>query len=341
MKSRTRFGITVLSGLLALVLLSKILSTFDFSRTFNFEFAIKQTKNNPQLESIVAKNLNGIEGRFAVYIEELPANNSDGGKVDNSFTLLADPLKYTLNELEFFPAASLYKLVLLAAVLKEVEKGNLALEDQLSGAKSHLVEVFGGVDFGYEDAPEQISYTVDEALTRVGRVSDNFAAIMLTEKLRAIRISEGSSNKLLIEITKELGMKNTDFDTDPIQTTAEDIAIFFKQLYFGQIVSPQVSEKIIGYLNLSQLNDRIPAKLPEEVKVVHKTGELARVRHDAGIVYGERPYLIVLLSKDLKYEDQGIETMANISQEVWEYFNKGASLKFKIGLGESVVNLFL
>lgn len=242
------------------------------------------------------------EGTYAVYIENLNSGE-----------------KYSLHEQEIFPAASLYKLFLVAAVLEEVDSGKLTLESEVSASKEYLTNKFGGVDFGYEQAPDQISYSVEEAMQRVGRVSDNFAAIMLSDKVGV--------NKLQL-LAERLGTTATSLK-EPPSTTASDIALFFRKLYKDEVVSASVSAKITEVLSLNQLNNRIPAKLPKEVKIVHKTGELSRVRHDAGIVYlasqGDalRAYVIVLLSKDLKYEDEGVETLAQISKEVYEYFEGG------------------
>lgn len=309
MKSRTKLGLITLVIITLLVIISIPFS--KTSKVYKFDFSEVVTSSTlgiamppSPLEKIVKKDLEGKEGSFAVVVESLQ-----------------DDEKYYLNVTEIFPAASLYKLILLAAVEKEIEAEEISLDDSVSSTKTHLAGVLGEVDFGYEDAPERIGYTVREAMERVGRISDNFAAIMLTEKLRAVRMSRDDDNKLLVKMTKELGMKNTSFDNDPIATTAEDVAVYFKGLYNGQVVSKTGSEQITKYLSLSNLNDRIPAKLPKETKVVHKTGELARVRHDAGIVYLEgHPYLIVLLSKDLQYEDDVVETFAQISDDVYEYF---------------------
>lgn len=304
--SRTKLGIITLLFLAGTVAVSHLSNSgLSILGVKKLEFDFGKTRSDAKLDGIVRENIREIEGSFAVYIEELPSSPS---------ATLENPKRYALNKQESFPAASLYKLVLLAAIFKEIEEGRLKMEDRISAAKAHLEEVFGGVDFGYEEAPEQISYTVDEALTRVGRISDNFAAIMLTEKLRSITRG-GDPLKVIVQ---ELGMKNTSFD--PPNTTASDLALFFRKLYSGQVISPQSSEQIIKYLSLSQLNNRIPAGLPKEVKVVHKTGELARARHDVGIVYGKNPYLIVLLSKDLKYEDEGVEVLTGISKEVYNYF---------------------
>lgn len=313
MDLRTKIGLFTLATLILLISISRLTikktpsnqsldffqKSFNFSDTFKFEF------ENEALKKIVADDLQNKEGTYAVYVESLQSEE-----------------KYGFNNKENFPAASLYKLILLAAVFKEIEAGDLTAETTVSNTKSHLSDVLGGVDFGYEDSPEEINYSVDEALTRVATISDNFAAIMLTEKLRALRVNRNTDNKLLVQIAQDLGMVNTSFDTDPIITTASDIAVYFKHLYKGEVVSSAASEQIIDLLSQSKINNRIPAKLPEGVKVAHKTGELARIRHDAGLVYLENnPYVIVLLSKDLKYEDDGVDTLAQLSKDIYDYFN--------------------
>lgn len=306
MASRTKFGLLVLVILLIGSGVSRVVGGKDsppliapqlhLSGTFNFQF------ESVALRKIVQKDLEGQNGNFAVYIEGLGESNKE---------------LYTFNELQPFPAASLYKLVLVAAALDRVEKGQMHLGDEITSTKSHLTEVLGSEDFGYEDSPEAIKYTLEESLARIGAISDNFAAIMLTEKLRVNAVRDP-----LTVMAEDLGMRNTKFGDIPI-TTAEDIAFFFKKLYRGGIVSAQSSEQIRSLLNSSKINNRIPAKLPKGIKVVHKTGELPRLRHDAGIVYLEKlPYVVVLLSKDLKYEDDGVDLLAKISKDIFDYFSQ-------------------
>lgn len=259
-----------------------------FTSSFSFSF------EDSGLSEVIQNNLSDQKGNYGVYIENLATGD-----------------KYGLNENESFPAASLYKLYLMAAVMKEIEAGSITLDSKISFTKSHLIDVFGGVDFGYEDREENIVYTVEEAMQRVGRISDNFAAIMLAEKIGWNKVQN---------MTDDLGGVSTKIKS-PITTTAYDIGSFFKLLYEGKVVSPDSSDKIKEFLLLSNINNRLPAKLPEGVKTVHKTGELSRVRHDAGIVYLEgKPYVIVLMSKDLEYEDDGVELLAEISKDVYEYF---------------------
>lgn len=277
------------------------LHDIKFASSFNFSF------ENSNLSKIVTNKIDHQPGHYAVYIENLATQE-----------------KYGLNEQETFPAASLYKLFLIAAVVEKFENGELKEDDTATSTKKHLADTFGEIDFGYEDAPEKIEYTIDQALTRVGRISDNFAAIMLAEKIGWDNVQKQAD---------QVGTNNTQIKS-PISTTALDIGRFFKRLYHGQVVSASGSQRIIEYLSLNQLNNRLPAYLPEGIKTVHKTGELNRVRHDAGIVYccnteaektqnqdiNNQPYVIVVMSKELRYEDDGIETIADLSKEIYEYF---------------------
>lgn len=260
----------------------------------------------PKLDSplgkVIQNSIDGVEGDFSVYIESI-----DGS------------IKYTQNSHTKMEAGSLYKLILLASTYDLINKQKLTEDNVITGYKKHLTEVLGGVDYGYEKADEEISYTVREAVDRIVRISDNFAAIILTEHIRNLEAGRGDP---LSRMVKSLGLKETDFTHLPL-TTASDVGNFYKQLYNGLIVSTEASVKIIDGLKRSQINSRIPAKLPKGVEVAHKTAELPRLRHDAGIVYLEnKPYILVLMSKNLQYEDDGVEALAEISKEVYEYMDK-------------------
>ena len=273
------------------VLYNPLQEAFNIESSFNFVF------NSNKLAKIVSDNLLGKEGHFAIYIEDL---------IDGEI--------YGFNQKDIFTSASLYKLYVLAAVLKEIEEGSIELDDILSARKKYLIERLGDTDFGYESAPSTVRYPIEEALERVGRISDNFAAIMLIDKVSMDEVQA---------MAKYIGTSSTDLDE--LRTSAEDTALYFKKLHLKQIVSETVSEEIEKYLLLNQLNNRIPALLPENTKVVHKTGELSRLRHDGGIVYLEgRPYIIVILSDDLKYEDEAVEVLAEISKDVYAYFKNKA-----------------
>src|SRR5262249_24773714 len=140
---------------------------------------------------------------------------------------------------------------------------------------------------------------------------DNYAAIMLAEKVGWDQVQAEAD---------DIGASNTTIKA-PISTTAGDMALYFQDLYQGQIVSASDSGQIIDLLATDQINDRIPDQLPSGLKIAHKTGELDGVRNDAGIVFLDgNPYLIVLMSENVPYEDDDVQLLSNISKDVYDYF---------------------
>jgi len=221
-----------------------------------------------------------------------------------------------INSDQPYEAASLYKLFLMAAAFESVNDGEMTLETEISAKLSHLEDVLGSVDYGYQhlSSDEVATYTVLECLDRIARISDNYAAIMLAEKVGWDAIQAAAD---------EIGASNTTIKT-PISTSAEDVGLLLEHIYKGEVGSFESSEQIIDLLTKAQINNRIPAKLPQDLRIAHKTGELSRVRNDAGIVFLDgNPYLIVMMSKNLKGEDEAIENLAQVSKIVYDYYASG------------------
>jgi beta-lactamase class A len=107
-------------------------------------------------------------------------------------------------------------------------------------------------------------------------------------------------------------------------TTAYDQMLIFSEMANGKIVSQESSDAMINILLDQKFNDKIPAKLPKDVKVAHKTGWITGVNHDAGIVFlpDGRKYVLVLLSKDLENDQAAVESMAKISKLIYTYFDR-------------------
>lgn len=258
----------------------------------------KKIKEDNQLKTQINSFLQGKDGNYAVYVKDL--------KPEGRRNVL-------INSNESYDAASLYKLYLMAATYMAIDRGEITMETEISAKLSHLEEVLGSVDYGYQhlSSDEVATYTIRECLDRIARVSDNYAAIMLAEKVGWGKVQEAA---------ELMGATNTSIKT-PISTSAQDVGMLLEKIYKGEMVSFEQSDDMISFLAAAQVNNRIPALLPKEVKVAHKTGELSQVRNDAGIVFLQgNPYVIVMMSKDLKGEDEGIENLAQISKIVYDYY---------------------
>ena len=67
--------------------------------------------------------------------------------------------------------------------------------------------------------------------------------------------------------------------------SARDLVELFGRLGRGQLVSPALDRRMVGYLLNQQVNDRLPLLLPAGTPIGHKTGEVDSLTHDAGLVH--------------------------------------------------------
>lgn len=224
-----------------------------------------------------------------------------------------------LNEDALFWSASLYKLWVMATLYQQVEGGKLEIDTELSG---DIVELNEKLDIASESAElseGEVSGTVEDLLYEMITISGNYPAYLLGDTI-------GMSN--VASLMREYGWNDSHLGSPP-ETTAQEIADFFEKLYQGELVSEDASEEMLKLLKQQRFNDRIPAGVPENTVVAHKTGELDGYKHDAGIVYSPfGDYIIVILSNT---ENQGraVELEAEISKAVWEYLEGAQNVDVK------------
>jgi len=104
------------------------------------------------------------------------------------------------------------------------------------------------------------------------------------------------------------------------KTSAYDLMVMFEKIAREEMVSKEASAEMTRILLDQKFNEIIPALLPKDVKVAHKTGSVNGVRHDSGIVIlpDGRKYVLVLLSKELEDVEAGIKAMAKVSGIIYQ-----------------------
>ena len=78
--------------------------------------------------------------------------------------------------------------------------------------------------------------------------------------------------------------------------------------------TPESDRAMVEILKRQKFNDAIPAGLPPGTPVAHKTGNITRIHHDAAIVYGPDPYVLVLLVRGIEDKKQSAALMAELSE---------------------------
>ena len=82
---------------------------------------------------------------------------------------------------------------------------------------------------------------------------------------------------------------------------------------------------MLDILHQQEFRNGIPGRLPREVRVANKTGDISTIAHDAGIVYlpNRKPYVIVILSEWEPQTSGRSPTIAAASYLVHEHLMGG------------------
>jgi len=234
-----------------------------------------------------------------------------------------------INATEEFHAASTMKTPVMVEVFKQVADGNFGLNDSIL-IKNDFYSIVDSSKYTVNEDTENELYnmlgdslTIYDVMYRMIIKSSNLGTNLIVEKVGAKNVTQtmrdlGAPYIKVLRGVEDLkafdqGLSNT--------TTAFDLMVIFEMIAKGKAVSSEASQQMIEVLLDQKYNDIIPARLPSDVKVAHKTGEITGVRHDSGIVIlpNGRQYVLVLLSKNLKNTEQGIEKMAQVSKMVYDY----------------------
>lgn len=250
------------------------------------------------LREVVNQALSGTHGTYAIVIKNIKTNES-----------------YVQNEHMVFPSGSLYKLWIMAVVYRQIQEALLS-QDQILRQDVETLNAEFHIDPEYAELTEgTVTFTIHEALHQMITISHNYAAMLLTEKVKLSSVA-----KFLTD--NGYGESSVGTQGELPTTTAADIALFFENLYMGKMANEEHTSEMISLLKEQQLNNGIPKYLPDPSKVANKTGEIDFYKHDGGIIFTDTgDYILVVLSKS----DSPIgaqERIASLSKAVYEYFSE-------------------
>jgi len=210
--------------------------------------------------------------------------------------VVADPTTgaaYETAAARVFPSASLYKLAVLVEAYRQAAVGSLSLDDQtITITDDDLTD--GGIEI---DSGTPL--TVREALERMITVSDNSCARALVRLLDTHNVNATARSIGLTDTRINTTLPQEERTADYNTTSAADLERLFNGLVRGTVVNAAASRSMLEVLGRQQINDRLPAGLPNGTPIAHKTGNLDGIAHDAGIIttpFG--PRVVVVLTQD-------------------------------------------
>lgn len=241
--------------------------------------------------------------------------------------------QYFLNADESFHPASTFKVHVMMEVFRQANEGLITLEDRLP-----IVNSFASIA---DESRYSLDVQDDADTTLYPRIGETESIGELT-RLMIVRSSNLATNLLL----EKVGVKNVNEFVRALGITGvtvlrgvEDKAAFRRGMNNSatargltetmnliarkKVVSEEASTRMIEIMLGQEFNESIPALLPNDVQVAHKTGWTNDFFHDTGIVYPQnrQPYVLSIMTKGFaeNRESEAHQCMAAISREIYEY----------------------
>jgi beta-lactamase class A len=103
------------------------------------------------------------------------------------------------------------------------------------------------------------------------------------------------------------------------RVTANGLVSLLRVIEEEKVFSPELSREMLDILHQQEFRNGIPGKLPREVRVAHKTGDISTVAHDAGIVYprNRKPYIVAILTEWTPDTTKRTATIASVSHQIY------------------------
>lgn len=258
------------------------------------------------------------------------------GRVGIAIEDLATGMTSGVNAGTALPAASTIKIPVMVEVFKEMERGELDLNSVVHLAAHDR-------DWGWGDMADArigTPRTVKQLLWLMITQSDNTATNMLIRRVGRAEINATMA---------ALGLHSTylgDYirsETETIRyalrTSPHDMVALLDRIARDKMVDAWSSREMLAILAGQTHNTLLPAPLPKDIKIAHKTGSLHDTLNDVGIVYRDQePYVIAVMTTQLPDLDVGRAFIRRVSRMAYDGFSRVALWRQDAGIAAFAVD---
>lgn len=276
-------------------------------------------EHKKKLEQAVSSYLPAFRGaRIGIYVQSL-------SKKKDSASVNGDDIHY---------AASLIKIPIMVEVFKQVEEGQLSLDEKLVVDHEYALDP--------EDDVTQLrkgrKLAVKELLLYSILNSDNEAANILADRVTIPAINNRMNelglyntkmSHLMCEVYEEDMINTGVLDGCSNTTTPKEMCSLLGKIYIGDICNGQYTQMMIKLLeefrgygqHLWNVNTGLGVGLPANVRIGIKGGRLEDCMHCVGVIDGS--YSIALMISDLDRRNiaiRPIEFIVGISNYIFKVY---------------------
>jgi beta-lactamase class A len=213
----------------------------------------------------------------------------------------------SINPDDVFTGTSVNKLPILGALFYLIQKGDINPDTKIT-LQENDIQDYGTGSIRY-DAPGT-TYTIRTLSRLMIQQSDNTAAFLLGRHVIGM--------DKIQQLIDSWGTAQTDMENNT--TSNADISLLLEKIYREKVANKALTFEMLSFLKDGTIEDRIPALLPKNTMIYHKTGNGVGIIHDVGIVAGPKTtYYIGMFTSDVQDELKAVQMLATLSRIVYDF----------------------
>ena len=220
-----------------------------------------------------------------------------------------------VNAHDQFPAASIIKLPILVSFLVALDRREIKMNDKLEIRQELMASGSGHLQ--WRKVGTKVS--VREAAELMITISDNTATNLLIEAL-------GGKDKLNDEFSR-WGLAQTKINNllgdfgGTNKTSPYDLIYLLGRVDRGELISEASRKWMFAVMGRTRIRALLPQGIPPGAKIAHKTGDIAGMVGDAGIITSPNAvrYFIAVQVERPRNDRRANELVRNISKQVYNF----------------------
>ena len=195
-------------------------------------------------------------------------------------------------------AASVIKVPIMVTAFRDMAAGALDPDEVVTIRPEMKKPSCGALTYMHDG----LEVTVMDLITLMIILSDNTATNLMIDKLTPEHVNRTMEELGIPGICLRRRLFEPELSAKGIQNTvtARGVGLLLERMAEGALLGRAEDDRMLKILLDQRLNGKLPFYLHSEgVKCAHKTGEDDGITHDAGIVYAERPFALVMLSNNV------------------------------------------
>lgn len=267
-----------------------------------------------RLQKQIEQLLSGFHGSVGVYVHDLKKNRVAGVNADT-----------------LFPTASIVKIPILIGIMSRIRRHELDYHQVM--IYKDTLNYDPGEDILASFKPDE-KILLSKLMLLSITLSDNTASLMLQG------IAGGGTR--INELMDSLGFTRTRVNSRTPgreqdrelfgwgETTPHEIVQVVEKIKQGEILDPQVSERMMRILGRQYWDEVALSQIPPNVFVASKSGAVDESRNEVLYVNSPHPYIFSLFTKNNKdqswdYNNEAWVLTRKLSALLWKYFNPGSA----------------